>query len=189
MDELVSVINSSLTSFSGALYAEPERTYSPGKSAGIRIIDNESSVKIISMDISIKPVIGDRIYYYGETAIRGVLPVSVLCDKITVLSSERIFRRIKDMLDVYALAHCLEISTAGIYTAFERAERTLSSFDSFLTRRNDLEHAYNKMRGISDKPDFECVYLYLVQFLEPFIKCDRSPRVWRGGENSWESIH
>ena len=188
MVELTEVINRSLIQFGGAIYAEPERTYAPGKSAGIRLIDADSGVKIISMDITIKPVIGHRIYHYGEIAIRGVLPDAVLCDKISVLSGERIFRRAKDVLDVYALANCLEISTADIYSALEKAERALGTFDSFLTRRADLEHAYGKMRGIIGKPEFSSVYSYLEKFLEPFITNDKTPKVWRSDEDLWISV-
>jgi hypothetical protein len=189
MDELTSVINRSLEAFGGAIYAESERPYALGKSAGIRLIDNESGVKIISIDITIKPVIGDRIYHYGEAAIRGVLPEAVLCDKISVLSGDRIFRRVKDALDVYALAHCLEIRIASIYAALEKAERTLGSFDSFINRRADLEHAYRKMRGITGKPEYDSVYQYLRSFLEPFIMRDKNPRVWYGGKDSWVNIN
>jgi len=188
MYELANVINRSLELFDGTMYAEPERTYAPGKSAGIRIIDIESGVHIISMDVTIKPVIGSRLYHYGEAAIRGVLPDAVLCDKISVLSGDRIFRRSKDVLDVYALANCLEVRTADIYSAIEKSNRVLGSFTAFITRRPDLEHAYNKMRGVIGKPDFDSVYSYLSYFLEPFIQHDRSNKVWSGTKCSWSSI-
>jgi hypothetical protein len=136
---------------------------------------------------AIKPVIGDRLYHFGKAAIRGVLPDAVLCDKISVLSSERIFRRAKDVLDVYALAHCLEVRTVNIYTAIEKAERALGSFELFLARRADLEHAYQKMRGIMGKPDFDSVYLYLGKFLEPFITQDRAPKVWHNRNAVWDN--
>ena len=189
MDELTEVINLSLEPFGGTIFAEPERNYGPGKSAGIRIIDTESGVKIISMDITIKPVIGHRVYHYGEMNIRGVLPDAVLCDKISVLSGERIFRRAKDVLDVYTLAHCLEIHTSDIYRALDKTEREMGSFEPFLTRRTDLEHAYDKLRGIIGKPDFDSVYTFLGNFLEPFIAHDRSPKVWHHNEDLWISVN
>jgi hypothetical protein len=188
MDDLTAVINNSLKSFNGSIYAEPERAYASGKSAGIRLIDNDTGVRIISMDITIKPVVGHRIYYYGETAVRGVLPDMVLSDKISVLSSDRIFRRAKDVLDVFALAHCLEVRLFDIYTTLEKTGRTLGYFESFLTRRDELEHAYAKMRGIVNKPDFKSVYHYLEVFLKPFIMHNRNPMVWNGSKASWRNI-
>jgi len=187
MDELADLINRSVKPQNG-VYAESERSYAPGKSAGIRFIDNESGVKLFTMDISIKPVFGDRVYHYGEATIRGVLPDTVLCDKISVLSGERIFRRFKDVLDVYALAHCLDIRITDIYYALERNERVLGTFDAFLTRRADLEHAYGKMRGVIGMPDFNSVYVYLEKFLVPFITHDRNPKIWLGDEMSWRDV-
>ena len=188
MDELASVVNRSLESFGDAIYALAKRQYGPGKSAGIWIMSKETGEQLISMDITIKPVVGSRIYHYCEAAIRGVLPDAVLCDKISVLSGDRVFRRAKDVLDVYALANCLEIHTVDVYNALINSERELGSFEAFLTRRNDLEHAYNKMRGIAGKPDFEILYLYLGKFLEPFISQDRDPKVWHGNDAAWEDV-
>ena len=185
MDELADLVNKALASFEGGMCAEPIRAYAPDKSAGIQIIDNESGIPIISMDISIKPVIGSRLYYYGELTIRGVVPEAVLCDKISVLSGERIFRRCKDLLDVYALANCLEICTDEIYDALEKSGRALGSFEAFCTRCADLEHAYNKMRGVVGKPDFDEVYAYLGGFLEPFIMSNRKSMIWVGNKGSW----
>jgi hypothetical protein len=188
MDELVRVVSQSLETVGGVLYAEAERMYAPGRSAGIRIIDKQSNTQIISMDITIKPVLGSRLYYYGEAAIRGVLPNAVLGDKISVLSGDRIFRRIKDMLDVYALADCLEINTTDIYAAIKGAERTLGTFEAFLHRRDELSRAYGKMRGVVGKPDFNDIYAYLSVFLEPFMQHDKTPRVWLGGTGSWQMM-
>ena len=117
-----------------------------------------------------------------------MIPDAVLCDKISVLSGDRIFRRAKDVLDVYALANCLEIQTSDIYKALEKSERVLSTFDAFMHRQADLEHAYNKMRGIIGKPDFADVYSFLSKFLEPFISQDMSPKIWSGCDTSWSNV-
>jgi hypothetical protein len=186
MDELTDVVNRSLESFGGSIYAEPDRSYASDKSAGIRFIDKGSGVHIISMDVSIKPVVGSRVYHYGEAAIRGVVPDAVLCDKIVVLSGDRVFRRAKDLWDVYALANCLEIRTTDIYDAIEKTGRTLGTFHNFVFRTSNLRHAYDKLQGIFNKPAFDSMYPYLIQFLGPFISLDRSPRTWRCNPASWD---
>ena len=188
MDELSAIVNKAIESLDYSMFAEPVRTYAPGKSAGIRIVDKETGVRIIIIDVTIKPVIGSRTYHYGELMIRGVIPDAVLCDKISVLSGDRIFRRAKDVLDVFALANCLEIRTSDIYSALEKADRVLGTFEAFLHRRADLEHAYNKMRGIIDKPDFDEVYTFLLKFLAPFISRDMSSKIWCGSEISWSDV-
>ena len=73
MADLENAVNQSLKSFDGKLYAQAVREYGDKKSAGIAIIDVETGDNVIVMDISIKPVIGSRIYHYGEAEIRGVL--------------------------------------------------------------------------------------------------------------------
>jgi len=92
MDELAGIVNKAIEALDYSFIAEPIRTYAPGKSAGIRIVDKETGVRLIDIDITIKPVLGSRTYYFGELSIRGVIPDAVLCDKISVLSGDRIFR-------------------------------------------------------------------------------------------------
>ena len=185
MEELVEVVNNSLKSLGDDVYAVAKRPYGQGKSAGIWIISRETGEQVFTMDIAIKPVIGSRVYHYGETSIRGVVPEAVLCDKISVISSERIFRRAKDLLDVYALSNCMVIRLADIYSALKKADRELGAFDAFTNRRADLEYAYNKMRGVTGKPGFNVLFSYLVDFLKPFMQRDMNDKVWIGGNASW----
>jgi hypothetical protein len=51
-----------------------------------------------------------------------VYPIQALSDKISVLSSNPIFRMAKDVIDTYALAHCLEIHTKDIYSTIHRRD-------------------------------------------------------------------
>ena len=186
--EIVDIINHSFGELKDQVYAVAFREYGEKMSAGISIRDKKTDDEIVSMDIDMRPIYGCKLYHYGEIAIHGVIPDSVLSDKISVLSGERIFRRVKDVLDVYAVARCLEINTVQIYSALDKIGRELGSFEAFLTRRADLEHAYGKMRGIINKPDFDSVYTYLCRFLEPFITRDKSPKVWHSSETSWGFI-
>lgn len=188
MEELVDVVNQSLGSLSSSIRAEIDREYGVGKTAGLRFVDLKNGQQLLAMDIEIKPATGSKLYRYGEIMIRGVLPEAMLSDKISVLSGERIFRRVKDVLDIYSLASCLEIHTADIYSALEKSGRVLGNFEAFISRGPDLEHAYNKLNGIIGKPDFASVYTYLGKFLEPFIMHDMSPKVWRGSTGSWGDI-
>ena len=58
MNTLVETINTSLGDLRNQFYAIAFRAYSDKKSAGISILQNDTDREIISMDISIKPVIG-----------------------------------------------------------------------------------------------------------------------------------
>ena len=188
MHVLVSAINQSLESLNGVLHAEAVREYGEKKSAGISIVNSATGNRIISMDITIKPVIGSRIYHYGEVGIRGVLANEILADEITVLSGRRVFRRSKDLIDVFALTHCVKVLTAEIFEIIKSKHLEPGDFTDFLTRRDDVEHAYTKLQGIDGKPLFEDVYTYLIEFIRPFAEKNNTPRIWNSGKQAWDDV-
>jgi hypothetical protein len=187
MNVLVDIINQSLGNLQNEYYATAEREYGEKKSAGINIIKIDTGEEIVLMDISMKPVIGSKIYYYGEMSIKGVLPNEILADKISVLSSNYIFRRTKDMIDIYALSHCIDVQTIEIFDIYEKNKRELQDFNAFLNRKAELEHAYNKLMGVEGKPDFVDIYLYLNKFLNPFIQRENN-KVWNSKTESWQDF-
>ena len=179
MSALVETINESLRELQNQFYAAAYREYGEKTSAGVWIRKRDTDEEIIMMDISMKPVAGSRLYYYGEAGIRGVLANEILADKLTVMSKRLIFRRAKDIIDVYALAHCVKVTTPDIYEIFKQhPAREVGVFDEFYNRRADVEYAYNRLAGIEGKPDFADVCAYLNKFVEPFAKRDETPKFW-----------
>lgn len=188
MDVLVEAINNSLGEFKNEMYAVAFREYGTKTSAGISIRGKDTDEEIISMDISVKPVHGNKIYHYGEISIKGVLANEILSDKITVMSKKMIFRRAKDIVDVYALAHCVRVRTSEIFEIFRKnPNREVGIFDEFYNHRQEVEHAYEKLEGIEDKPKFDGVYSYLKNFVRPFAEKDMIPKVWDNGKAVWEN--
>lgn len=185
MNVLVAMVSQALGDLQNQYYAKAIREYEEKKSAGIGIIDKNTGDIIIEMDISMKPVVGNKIYFYRETSINGVLVNEILADKISVLSDKVIFRRIKDMIDIYALSNCVDIRTGEIYDIYNKTDRELKSFDEFLRRQTDLEHAYNKLRGVDGKPRFTDIYSYLDKFLRPFIEKDYVDKMWDSEDMLW----
>jgi hypothetical protein len=189
MDELVQTINSSLDDFRGRVYAVPFRNYGEKISAGILIREKQTDEEIISMDIDMRPIHGSKIYHLGETSFRGVLVNSILADKITVLSSKRVFRRAKDIVDVYALSHCVNINTSDIYDIHDKyPDREFEGFEDFLNRKQDVKHAYDKLRRVDNKPLFEDVYGYLNRFIVPFKNGEKLPMVWNSDKQIWHPV-
>jgi len=188
MNELVGTVQKSLGELSDKFYAVAIREYEERKSAGISIRTAGTDEEIMSMDISMKPVIGSRVYHYGEIGIKGVLANEILTDKISVLSKQLIFRRAKDIIDVYALAHCVEVKTADIFKVVASKNLNLGEFAELINRRGDVEHAYNKLQGVEGKPAFADVYPYLIKFVCPFAQKDNTPRVWNSGSQVWDEL-
>ncbi|MDR2589612.1 MAG: hypothetical protein LBC71_01295 [Oscillospiraceae bacterium] len=50
----------------------------------------------------------------------------------------------------------------------------------------DVEHAYNKLRGVDGKPSFNDVYPYLIKFVHPFAQRNETLRTWNSDKQDWE---
>ena len=188
MDDLVTTIQRSLGDLREQFYAVAIRDYEEKKSAGISIRTKSMDKEIMSMDISIKPVVGSKVYQYGEIGIKGVLPTEILADKITVLSKHLVFRRAKDLIDVYALAHCVEVQTSEVFNVLESKSAIVGEFAELFTRCNDVEHAYDKLKGVDGKPPFEDVYPYLTAFVRPFAQRNTTPCIWNSSQQTWDDL-
>lgn len=187
MDHLVNTINLAISHLGNQYLAEMSRVYSEKQSAGISIKERSTGDEIISMDIDIKPLISSRIYYLGETSIKGVLANEILADKISSISSNAVYKhRAKDIVDVYALSHCVEINVDEILEICKKAGREIQAFDAFFNRRADVEHAYNKLRGIEGKPEFSDVHKYLIRFIQPFKDKEKTYKIWNCRTAEWK---
>jgi len=185
MDYLVNTINQSLGDMQDAYTTQAVREHKASRSAGVSIVEKSTGEVIFAMDISIKPVQGSKLYFFGDIGIRGVLPDEVLADKIAVMSSRLLFRRMKDLVDIYALSHCVSIRTRAIVDICSAKGREMGDFDAFFSRKSDIEHAYNRLKDIDGKPDFDSIYSYLREFAKPFVRNERSNAVWDCDSVSW----
>lgn len=161
------------------------RDYSDKQSAGLKII-NENKNEILKIDIKISPIKDTHIYYLGDLTFKGVKVNQILCDKISSISSDKIFRRIKDIVDIYALSQCIDTNINEILKIAKETNRNILNFEAFINRKSDVEYAYNKLRGIENKPEFEELYLQVCKFLNPFISKNYE-LIWNSKENIWEN--
>ena len=77
------------------------------------------------------------------------------------------FRRIKDVVDLYYLSKVFEFNAEDIVQRLKDSGRQLGSFDCILHRTEELAHSYEKFRftGDVDKPPFEEVYHAVMKFI------------------------
>lgn len=189
MENLVNAINQGFGDLQKSYIAIASRPYKEKQSAGISIIDKNTNRKIITMDIDIKPLIESKYYYYEQTKIKGVLPNEILADKICVLSSEAIYKnRAKDILDVFLLSQCVYVYSKEITNVCEKTGRSIQSFDAFKNKKTETEHAYNKLKGIEGKPEFNLVYTYLSHFILPFVQKDIPNKLWNSEKLYWSDV-
>jgi len=64
----------------------------------------------------------------------------------------------------------------------------VGTFDEFFHRRADVKHAYEKLRGVENKPPFDQIYDYLSVFILPFVNRDTTPRVWDSSKLTWDDF-
>ena len=121
------------------------------------------------MDIDVnRPEIPTRIYETDEIRFRGAAPLQMIADKISVVSSDKVFRRIKDLVDLYYISKVFDVSRSEVLQVLQNSGRELGSFNALLSRVEELEYAYNKFRFTGDinKPPFSEVYAAVKTFLK-----------------------
>lgn len=132
-----------------------KRNFDEKQSAGFYIVD-EDEVLVTKMDIDVnKPTITAP-YSINGIKFQGIPMEQVLCDKISVLSSPRMMRRTKDLLDVYAITKDVPYDKQTVIELLSR--RDLGDFSTLQTRKEEISHAYDKLRDVTNKPDFNTVY-------------------------------
>ncbi|MCR5072234.1 MAG: nucleotidyl transferase AbiEii/AbiGii toxin family protein [Clostridiales bacterium] len=144
------------------------RMYGEGRSAGFELSEPSSSEILFTMDIDVnRPAVETIIYEVAEIRFRGSALLPMLADKLSVISCDKVFRRVKDLIDLYYAAQVYTPDWQKVFQALKDSGKTLGSFDSFLNKPDDLRHAYSKFRFDGDvfKPAFEDVYQTVRKFI------------------------
>lgn len=167
-DSLQKALNQNGLNLTVSLY----RMYGEGRSAGFELRNPETDEILFSMDIDVnRPIPPTQIYEIEGFRFRGVSPAQMLADKISVISGDKVFRRIKDVVDLYYISKVIDFEKGELLQTLENSKRSLGSFDGFLHRPDDLRHAYEKFRftGNVDKPPFEDVYCTVKSYIQDVL--------------------
>ena len=152
------------------------RMYGEEKSAGFKLIDRESKGQLFSMDMDVKgPVLNTTMYELSGIHFRGITPLQMLADKVTVVSSDKVFRRVKDVIDLYYFSSVVDLYADEVMKTIEESGRELGNFNAFLHRKDELQHAYEKFRFGEDiyKPSFEEVYQTTHSYLSSLMPLEK----------------
>ena len=158
------------------LRVEAFRNYGEGKSAGFKFFDTtdpDNSEPIFTMDLDVGRVLpAVQMYQVDNFSFTGLIPEQMLADKISVLSTQKVFRRAKDVLDLYYMSKCLSFEPDKVRNCMIKSGRVLEDFSGFIDRKEDLRHAYDKYKFKNEdmtKPDFDTVYEAVKTFVSPFL--------------------
>lgn len=189
MSSIRQIITEALGNLSNDYAVEITRAYNleRSESAGIALIEKATGDRVATIDMDIKPLSGSKTYYFGEVGIKGVVPDEIVADKISAISTDAVYKhRCKDLIDLYALSHCVQINTRSIFEVCKRNQRKILSFDGFYLHKSEVEHAYSKLRRIEGKPDFNELYEYLNLFLQPYKDHIFTNQIWNPSVMSWQ---
>jgi hypothetical protein len=153
------------------------RMYGEGRSAGFELTDSDSGEALFTMDIDVnRPLPPTKIYEVAGIRFCGVAPIQMISEKVAAISTDKVFRRIKDVVDLYYISHVFVFDRSVILETLKNSGRYLGNFNGFLYRPEELCHSYEKFRfsGNVNKPPFEEVYsavkAYLKDLLEAYIR-------------------
>jgi len=137
------------------------RMYGEGRSAGFDLTDRSTGETLFSMDIDVnRPIPPTKLYEVNGLCFRGVSASQMIADKVAVISTDKVFRRVKDVVDLYYISKVFGFDRTDVMQTLKNSGRALDSFNGFLHRTEELKHSYEKFRfaGGVDKPPFEEVY-------------------------------
>lgn len=171
-DQMVESLQSAIDKNDIDLEVSIYRMYGDKRSAGFELADKTTSEIIFSMDIDVnRPAAPTKIYEVSGLRFRGVTPLQMIADKISVISTDKVFRRIKDVVDMYYISNVFDFNTTDIIQTLKNSDRTLDTFNGFLHRTEELRHSYEKFRfeGGVNKPPFEEVYGIVKTYIDDVL--------------------
>ena len=148
------------------------RMYGEGRSAGFELSDTATGDVLFTMDIDAnRPATKTKIYEVEGVRFCGVAPSQMIADKISAISTDKVFRRIKDVVDLYYISKVFAFNKAEVLETLKASGRSLDSFNGFLHRPDDLRHSYEKFRfsGEVDKPPFDEVYRSVKTYVKDIL--------------------
>lgn len=128
----------------------------------------------MDMDVN-RPMPETRLYEIVGLNFRGVSPTQMIADKVSAISSNKVFRRVKDVIDLYYISKAFPFPKEAVLQTLMNSGRSLDLFDGFLKHPEELRHAYEKFRVGDDveKPPFEEVYTTVKSYIKGVLPRER----------------
>lgn len=187
MEQMLNTLQTAVKDVDSSLLVEIYREFGEKKSAGFKIV-NEFGEKIASIDLSVRKNEFTQPYlsYVNDVSIIGASLDKMLADKLHAVSDKGVCRRVKDLVDIYAISYISECSIDKLVNIWDKTGRTPGDFTEFCERMTDIGLAYDKLVGIKNKPDFIDLYTRVSEFVYPFSDLEKNkgavwtPYGWKG---------
>lgn len=171
-EQMVESLQSAMRKSDIKLSVNIYRMYGEGRSAGFELKESSTDEILFTMDVDVnRPVSSTKIYEVEGIRFCGVSPSQMIADKLSAISTDKVFRRIKDVVDLYYISKVFEFNVTDVLQTLKSSERTLGDFQGFLRRPEDLKHSYEKFRfaGGVNKPPFEEVYHSVKSYIKAVL--------------------
>ena len=147
-------------------------------------VSSPTFTKTIGLDMNLKDTELPTIFI-PSLGINAYDNYTMLSDKLSVIFSKKIFRRVKDMYDIYALAQLSNYSMYKLLCVVKNKFPNYHEFELMLKIENyaELEHAFTKFSGLQMDFDFKSLYTVCCKFSIPVLTCLNADNY--GGEFKW----
>ena len=113
-------------------------------------------------EFSINAKLPDDVIFRFKIDMNGILK-----DKINVITTRKVCRRVKDLIDVYQIVTTMDIDYNKMIDSLEYDNKVVN----YLTKtesRQEIKHAFDKYENIN-KPDFDEMMRVVLTFTLPII--------------------
>lgn len=182
-EQLVESLQKAITESGLDLTVSLYRMYGEGRSAGFELADSNTGELLFTMDMDVnRPIPPTKIYEVAGIRFCGAVPIQMIADKVATISSGKVFRRIKDVVDLYYISKVFPFDSDAVIETLRTGGRPLETFDGFLHHPEELRHSYEKFRFTGDvsKPPFEEVYRAVKIYIRDVLPKERERK--RGQE-------
>ena len=163
-EEITKVFEAAIKKIEPTYTIEISRLPELGKSLGYKIIDSNNNI-ISKIDLDIKNNPFYVICTIRNTNIKYSSFEKIVADKLHALSLPHIFRRIKDLFDLYVILQENNIDFLKVKEILEYDKRELGDFSTMLNNKKLLNEIYNNIHGIENKPPFDEVWSVILNYL------------------------
>lgn len=164
-DEITKVFQKAVQKVDKNCRIELNRLPSTNKSMGYKILDNENRI-VSKIDIDIKDNPFYVIFTVEDINIKYSSLEKIMADKLNALSGEHVFRRSKDLLDIYLILKNNEVKFEKIKEILNYDNRELKDFSYMIKNAELMRDSYEKLNGIVNKPSFEEVWKTVIDYLK-----------------------
>ncbi len=163
-DQITEVIEKAVKRVNSNFHVELKRIPGENKSIGYKIF-NEKNMPVTKIDLDVKDNPFYIILNINDVDIKYSSLEKIFADKLFVLSDIHVFRRIKDLLDVYLILKQSNMNMIKVKEILDFDKRELGDFSTLLQNKKQAKQSYDMLAGIEEKPAFEDVWKEVIDFL------------------------